>query len=111
MRIVGWIVKRQLLLWTRNLRGRIWRSYDSNRCSSDSKEGGGYLMSGSTGESRRPRPVPRAVPGGLIARIAAGLGRFYIQNSRLGVINGVISGGIMGSRPGLLFKNGSTQDK
>src|SRR2546425_13200882 len=97
MRIVGWIVKRQLLLWPRNLRGSIWRSYDSTRCSSDSKEGGGYLMSSSTGEGRRSSPVPRAGLAGLIAGIGAGLGSYYIRNSVLGLIKRFIAGRIRGS--------------
>src|SRR2546430_16140857 len=98
MCIVGWVVKHQLLLWPRNLRGSIWRSHDSTRCRSDSKEGGGYLMSGSTGEGRRPSPGPRAVLAGVIAGIGAGLVSYYIINSGFGVINRVIAGTIVGVR-------------
>src|SRR5207245_5415341 len=88
MRLVGWVVKHQLLLWAGNLRRSIRPSYDSTRCSSDSKEGGGFLMSGSTGEGRRPSPVPRAVLAGLIAGTAAGLVSYYVINSVLGLIIG-----------------------
>src|SRR5207247_4827984 len=111
MCIVGWVVKHQLLLWPRNLRGSIWRSYDSTRCSSDSKEGGGYLMSGSTDEGRRPSPVPRAVLAGLIAGIAAGLVSYYVINSVLGLIIGLIAGGIVRARKIRLVDRGRKRDE
>src|SRR5438094_1275968 len=111
MCIVGWVVKHQLLLWPRNLRRSIRRSYDSTRCSSDSKEGGGLLMSGSTGEGRRPSPVPRAVLAGLIAGMAAGLVSYYVINSVLGLIIGFIAGAIVGSRTVLLMHKAREQDQ
>src|SRR6266516_2084965 len=111
MCIVGWVVKHQLLLWPRNLRGSIWRSYDSTRCSSDSKEGGGYLMSGSTGEGRRPSSVPRAVLSGLIAGIAAGLVSYYVINSVLGLIIGFNCGAIVCSPTVLLTNRAREQHK
>src|SRR2546428_12443342 len=97
MCIVGWVVKHQLLLWPRNLRGSIWRSHDSTWRGAHRKEGGGYLMSGSTGEGRRASPVPRAVLAGLVAGNAAGLVRYYILNSGLGLVIGVIAGTKSGS--------------
>ncbi len=108
---VGWVVKHQLLLWPRNLRGSIWRSHDSTWRGSHRKEGGGYLMSGSTGEGRRPSPVPRAVLAGLIAGIAAGLVSYYVINSVLGLIIGFIAGAIVGSRTVLLMNRAREQDK
>src|SRR5256885_11610965 len=88
MRIFSGIVKHQLLLWPRNLRRSIWRSYDSTWRSSNRKEGGRYLMSSSTGDNRRPSPIPRAVLAGLIAGLAAGLVSYYAINSVLGLIIG-----------------------
>src|SRR2546428_11935712 len=111
MCIVGWVVKHQLLLWPRNLRGSIWRSHDSTWRGAHRKEGGGYLMSGSTGEGRRASPVPRAVLAGLIAGIAAGIGSYYIINSELGLIIGVIAGTKVGSRTVLLIKRAKEQDE
>src|SRR5438270_9489973 len=112
MRIFSGIVKHQLLLlWARNFRRSIWRSYDSTWRSSNRKEGGRYLMSSSTGDNRRPSPIPRAVLAGLIAGLAAGLVSYYAINSVLGLIIGFIAGAIVGSRTVLLMHKAREQDQ
>ena len=68
-------------------------------------------MSGSTGENRRPSPIPRAFLAGLIAGIAAGLISYYAINSILGLIIGFIVGAIVGSRTVLLMQKAREQDQ
>src|SRR5713101_89755 len=110
MRVVGWIVKHELLLWPRYLWRSIWRSHDSTWRSSHRKERGGYLMTKPTTDSRTPSPLPRAVLAGLIAGIVAG----YVSSifaGILGFVIGFIAGAIAGSRTVLLMNKAREQDQ
>src|SRR2546422_2302219 len=93
MRIVGWIVKHELLLWVGNLRRSIRRGHDSTRRSTNRKEGGSYLVSGPTSDNRRPSPIPRAVLAGLIAGLVAGLLHYHVIKNVFGGKIGVIAEG------------------
>src|SRR5256712_12119641 len=110
MRIVGWVIKHQLLLWHRRIRRGIRRGHDSSRRSSHSEEGSGYLMTCSTGDTGRPSPIPRAILAGILAGIAAAVISYYVINSVLGLIIGFIAGAIVGSRTVLLMHKAREQD-
>src|SRR5260370_4151915 len=111
MPIVGGIIKHQLLLRHRRIRWNIRRSHDSSRRSSHRQEGSGYPMSGSTGDTRRPSPIPRAILAGILAGIAAAVISYYLINSILGLIIGFIAGAIVGSRTVLLMHKAREQDQ
>src|SRR5436853_7782443 len=103
--------KCDLQLCPTNLSRTIWIRYDSTWLSSNRKERGRYLLSSSTGDNRRPSPIPRSVLAGLIAGLAAGLVSYYAINSVLGLIIGFIAGAIVGSRTVLLMHKAREQDQ
>src|SRR5260370_40393031 len=111
MRIVGWIIKHQLLLWHRRIRRSIRRGHDSSRRSSHRQEGSGYLMTGSTGDTGRPSPIPRAVLAGVLAGIAAADIRYSGIKRILGMIIGFIPGATVGSPTLFLFHTGRAHDQ
>jgi len=111
MRIIGWIIKHQLLLWARHIRRSIRRGDDSARRSSHRQEGSGHLMTGSTSDTRQPSPIPRAILAGILAGIAAAVISYYIISSVVGLIIGFIAGAIVGSRTVLLMHKAREQDQ
>src|SRR5260370_31802222 len=110
MHLAGWIIKHQLLLWTRDIRWSVWRSHDSTWSSSHRKERGSYLMTGQTAGGKTLSPIPRAILAGLIAGIMAG----YVSSifaGTLGFVIGFIAGAIVGSRTVLLMHKAREQDQ